>query len=101
MAKTSSVEKNNTRRKKTAKFANRRTALKTIIMDKSKTPEDRFEATIKLAAMPRNGARVRIRNRCALTGRPRAYYRKFDMSRIALREQAAFGMLPGVTKASW
>src|SRR5579863_1031773 len=101
MAKTSSIEKNNTRRKKTAKFANRRTALKTLIMDKSKTPEERFEATLKLAALPRNGARVRIRNRCALTGRPRAYYRKFDMSRIALREQAAFGMLPGVTKASW
>ena len=101
MAKTSSVEKNNTRRQKTAKFANRRKTLKVIIMDKSKTAEERFEATLRLAAMPRNGARVRIRNRCALTGRPRAYYRKFDMSRIALREQASLGMLPGVTKASW
>lgn len=101
MAKLSAVEKNNSRRKKVAKFANRRAALKAIVMDRELPAGDRFQATIKLAELPRNGAKVRIRNRCAITGRPRGYYRKFDMSRIALRELASNGMLPGVTKSSW
>ena len=101
MAKLSAVEKNNSRRKKVAKFANRRAALKTIVMNRGLAPEERFQATLKLAELPRNGAKVRIRNRCAITGRPRGYYRKFDMSRIALRELASNGMLPGVTKSSW
>lgn len=101
MAKTSAIEKNNHRRKKVAKYASRRARLKEIIMNRALSPEERFNATLKIAALPRNGARVRIRNRCALSGRPRAYYRKFDLSRIALRELASSGMIPGVTKASW
>ena len=101
MAKLSAVEKNKSRRRKVAKFANRRAALKAIVMDRDLGPEQRFEATLKLAALPRNGAKNRIRNRCAITGRPRGYYRKFDMSRIAFRELASSGMIPGVTKASW
>lgn len=102
MAKLSSIEKNNSRRKKVARFARRRSDLKNIVMDRTnKTAEERFEAVLKLAALPRNGAKNRIRNRCALSGRPRAYYRKFNMSRIALRELAAQGMIPGLTKASW
>ena len=101
MAKLSAIEKNNSRRKKVAKYANRRAALKSIIMDKTLPADERFEATLKLAALPRNGAANRIRNRCAITGRPRGYYRKFDMSRIALRELASTGLLPGVTKSSW
>lgn len=101
MAKVSAVEKNNHRRRKVAKFAKRRATLKALIMNRELTPEERFNASLKIAALPRNGARVRIRNRCAISGRPRGYYRKFDMSRIALRELASNGMIPGVTKASW
>ena len=101
MAKVSAVEKNNHRRRKVAKFAKRRATLKALVMDRELTPEERFNASLKIAALPRNGARVRIRNRCAISGRPRGYYRKFDMSRIALRELASNGMIPGVTKASW
>ena len=101
MAKLSAVEKNKSRRSKVAKFANRRSALKTIIMNRDLPAEERFQATLKLAELPRNSAAVRIRNRCAITGRPRGYYRKFDMSRIALRELASSGMIPGMTKSSW
>ncbi len=101
MAKLSAVEKNLSRRKKVAKYSNRRAALKAIIMNRSLPAEERFQATLKLAELPSNSAKVRIRNRCAITGRPRGYYRKFDMSRIALRELASSGLLPGVTKASW
>jgi SSU ribosomal protein S14P len=101
MAKVSAVEKNNHRRRKVAKFAKRRATLKALVMNRELTPEERFDASLKIAALPRNGARVRIRNRCAISGRPRGYYRKFDMSRIALRELASNGMIPGVTKASW
>lgn len=101
MAKTSSIEKNNRRRKMTKQFANRRAKLKAIIMDKETTLEDRFAAQMKLAALPRNGAKVRIKNRCEVTGRPRAYYRKFKMSRIALRELGNFGYIPGLVKSSW
>ena len=83
------------------RHAAKRAELKKVVMDRSREPEERFEATLKLAAMPRNGARVRIRNRCMITGRPRAYYRKFGLSRIALRELASEGQVPGVVKASW
>ena len=101
MAKLSAVEKNKSRRRKVAKFASRRSALKTIIMNRDLPADERFQATLKLAELPRNSAAVRIRNRCAITGRPRGYYRKFDMSRIAFRELASSGMVPGVTKSSW
>lgn len=101
MAKKSAVEKNERRRRLTAKFQAKRAALKKVVMDKSRDPEERFEATIALAALPRNGAMVRIRNRCALTGRPRGYYRKFGLSRIALRELASQGQVPGCVKSSW
>lgn len=101
MAKKSAVEKNERRRRLTAKFQAKRAALKKVVMDKSRDPEERFEATIALAALPRNGAVVRIRNRCTLTGRPRGYYRKFGLSRIALRELASQGQVPGCVKSSW
>ncbi|MEJ1161213.1 30S ribosomal protein S14 [Prosthecomicrobium sp. N25] len=101
MAKTSSVEKNNRRRKMTAKFAKKRAELKSVVMDRETTPEDRIQAVMKLAALPRNGAKVRIRNRCEITGRPRAYYRKLKMSRLALRELGNQGMIPGLVKSSW
>jgi small subunit ribosomal protein S14 len=101
MAKKSSVEKNEHRRKLAQRFRAKRADLKKAIMDKKRDPEERFEATLALAAMPRNGARVRIRNRCMLSGRPRGYYRKFGLSRIALRDLASEGQIPGCTKASW
>ena len=101
MAKTSSVEKNNRRRKLADQYAARRTALKAIIMDQSKPMEERFRAQLKLSALPRNSAKIRIRNRCEVTGRPRAYYRKLKMSRIALRELGSKGMIPGLLKSSW
>ena len=101
MAKTSSVEKNNRRRKLTARDAAKRKALKAIVMDQSKPLEERFRAQLKLSAMPRNGAKTRIRNRCEVTGRPRAVYRKLGMSRIALRELGNSGVIPGLVKSSW
>ena len=101
MAKTSSVEKNNRRRKLAAQYAAKRKALKTIVMDQSKPLEERFRAQLKLSAMPRNGAKIRIRNRCEVTGRPRAVYRKLGMSRIALRELGNSGVIPGLVKSSW
>ena len=101
MAKKSSVEKNRRRRALVAKSADKRAELKAIVRDRSADPQERFEATLKLAEMPRNSARVRIRNRCAQTGRPRGYYRKFGLSRIALRDLASVGQVPGVVKASW
>ncbi|SMH45712.1 30S ribosomal protein S14 [Mesorhizobium australicum] len=101
MAKTSSVEKNNKRRKMVANAAAKRKALKAIVMDQSLPLEERFRAQLKLSAMPRNGARTRIRNRCEVTGRPRAFYRKLGMSRIALRELGSLGMIPGLVKSSW
>jgi small subunit ribosomal protein S14 len=101
MAKKSSVEKNGRRRALVARHASKRMGLKKIVMDKEKAPEERFEATLELARMPRNGARVRIRNRCILTGRPRGYYRKFGLSRIALRDLASAGQIPGCVKSSW
>ncbi|OJU38348.1 MAG: 30S ribosomal protein S14 [Rhizobiales bacterium 68-8] len=101
MAKTSSVEKNNRRRKMVARYAAKRTALKAIVMDQSKPLEERFRAQLKLAALPRNSARIRIRNRCDVTGRPRAFYRKLNMSRVALRELGNKGLIPGLIKSSW
>jgi small subunit ribosomal protein S14 len=101
MAKKSAVEKNNRRRRLAERFAARRKALKAVAMDRGRGPEERFEATLKLAELPRNSSRTRVRNRCSLTGRPRAYYRKFGLSRIALRDLASEGQIPGVVKSSW
>ena len=101
MAKKSSVEKNARRRRMVARDAKKRAELKAIINNRDGDPEERFEAVLMLAKMPRNGARVRIRNRCNLTGRPRGYYRKFGLSRIALRDLASEGRVPGVVKSSW
>jgi small subunit ribosomal protein S14 len=101
MAKTSSVEKNNRRRKLVARDAAKRKALKAIIMDQSKPLEERFRAQLKLSAMPRNASKIRIRNRCEVTGRPRAYYRKLGMSRVALRQLGNSGVIPGLVKSSW
>ncbi len=101
MAKTSSVEKNNMRKRLSKAHAGKRAALKKVVMDRELPVEDRFEATLKLAQLPRNGAKVRVRLRCELTGRPRGNYRKFKLSRNQLRDLANKGMLPGVVKASW
>jgi small subunit ribosomal protein S14 len=101
MAKTSSINRNDKRRKMAKSADARRKALKALIKNKTTPMEERFSAVIKLAAMPRNGAKVRIRNRCEVTGRPRAVYRKLKMSRIALRELANQGMIPGMVKSSW
>ncbi len=101
MAKTSSVEKNKRRRKMVARYANKRAALKAVANDEALTLEERFQARLKLAALPRNSSAVRIRNRCEVTGRPRGYYRKLKMSRIALRDLASIGLVPGMVKSSW
>jgi len=101
MAKKSSVEKNKNRQKLVRKYAARRAALRAVANDRSRSPEERFEARIKLAGLPRNSAPSRIRNRCEVSGRPRGYYRKFRLSRIALRELASSGQIPGMVKASW
>ena len=101
MAKTSSVEKNNRRHKLVGRYASKRKALKAVVMDQSKPMEERFRAQLKLSALPRNSAKVRIRNRCEVTGRPRAYYRKLKMSRIALRDLGSLGAIPGLVKSSW
>lgn len=101
MAKTSAIENNNKRRKMVAQYAERRAALKAVIKDQSKPIEERFRAQMKLAALPRNSSKTRIRNRCEVTGRPRAYYRKLNMSRIALRELGNNGLIPGLVKSSW
>lgn len=101
MAKTSAVERNKKRERMAKQYAERREALKAIIHDKDVPPEERFAAQLKLAELPRNSSPVRIRNRCDLTGRPRAFYRKFRLSRIALRELASEGQIPGMVKSSW
>jgi small subunit ribosomal protein S14 len=101
MAKKSSIEKNNRRRKMAKQFANRRAKLKAIAQDKQAPLEERFAATLKLAELPRNSSRTRIRNRCEISGRPRAYYRKHRLSRIALRELGSKGLIPGLVKSSW
>jgi small subunit ribosomal protein S14 len=101
MAKKSSIEKNNRRRKMAKRSRGRRDRLKAIVMDKTKPVEERFAATLKLAEMPRNASATRIRNRCEVTGRPRAFYRKHKLSRIALRELGSKGLIPGLVKSSW
>lgn len=101
MAKVSSVAKNNRRKKMAAKGEAKRAALRTIISDANASDEDRDNAMMKLQKMPRDTSRIRVRNRCEVTGRPRGVYRDFQLSRITFRELAHRGMIPGVTKASW
>lgn len=101
MAKTSSVMKNKRRERLTKLYAPKRAALKAVVMDRELSVEERFEATLKLAEMPRNGAAVRVRLRCELTGRPRGNYRKFKLCRNQLRDLANNGQIPGLVKASW
>ena len=101
MAKTSAIEKNKRRARLAKKFAGRRSRLKAITHDMSLTPEERFTAQIKLAQLPRNSSPVRIRSRCDITGRSRAVYRKFRLSRMALRDLATTGQIPGMVKSSW
>ena len=101
MAKLSSVNKNNKRIKLSNKFYKKRQKLKKIIMDKKKPLEERFKAQQKLSKLPRNSAKNRIMNRCQITGRPHGVYRKLKISRIALRDMASSGKIPGITKSSW
>ncbi len=101
MAKKSAIQKNLKRAKLVKSNLSKRLKLKMICSNKSISMEERFEAQMKLAQCPRNGAKIRIRNRCLITGRPRGYYRKFKMSRIALRELALTGQIPGMVKSSW
>ena len=101
MAKTAAVERNLKRQRLVKRYAAKREQLKAIARNKDLPVEERFAAQLKLAAMPRNSAVSRIRNRCEITGRPRAFYRKFRMSRIAMRDYASQGMIPGMVKSSW
>lgn len=101
MAKVCMIEREKKRKKLVDRYATKRAELKAIIKDQSIPADERFQAVLKLAELPRNSSKVRKRNRCALTGRPRSYYRKFNLSRIALRDLASRGELPGVTKSSW
>ena len=101
MAKKSAVNRNEAVKALVARHADKRAALKAIANDESKPLEERFEARLKLAAMPRSGSATRIRNRCEVTGRPRAFYRKLKMSRVALRELGNKGLVPGLVKSSW
>ena len=101
MAKKSAVEKNNKRKRIVERRGARREALKSMIKEKSLPMEERFQAVMKLSKEPRNSSKIRIRNRCEITGRPRGYDRKLRMSRIALRDLASMGQVPGVVKSSW
>ncbi len=101
MAKTSAIEKNKRRARTVKKYAARRAELKAMAEDNSLPGEERFAARLKLAKLPRNSCPVRLRRRCDLTGRPRGVYRKFRMSRIALRDLALSGKIPGMVKSSW
>ena len=101
MAKISAIDKNKKRIYMVALHKDKRMALKAIIKDKKVSQEDRFKAVLKLSSLPRNGSQIRVRNRCEVTGRPRGNYRRFSMSRIAFRDLASSGQLPGITKASW
>jgi small subunit ribosomal protein S14 len=101
MAKTSAIEKNKRRQRLSKKYSGRRARLKAIARDKNKPMEERFAATLKLAELPRNSSHGRVRNRCEMTGRPRGYYRKLRLSRIALRELGSRGLVPGLVKSSW
>jgi small subunit ribosomal protein S14 len=101
MAKKSSIETNKRRQKLVKKFAGRRERLLAVANDEGKAMDERFEARLKLAALPRNGSKTRVRNRCEVSGRPRAVYRKLKMSRIAMRELGNRGLVPGLVKSSW
>lgn len=101
MAKKSAIEKNKNRRELVKRYAAKRARLKAAIADETLSDQDRFAARLKLAELPRNSAPTRIRNRCEVTGRPRGYYRKLKMSRIALREMGNEGQVPGLVKSSW
>lgn len=101
MAKTSIVEREKRRRMMVDKFAVRRAELKSVIKDSASTDEERWDAQLKLQSLPRDSSKIRIRNRCAITGRPHGYYRKFGLSRTKLREAAMRGDIPGLVKASW
>lgn len=101
MAKTSSIKRNDKRVRMVKSYANKRKALKAITHNRKLPIEDRFAATLKLAQLPRNSSRTRIHNRCALTGRPRGFYRKFKLCRMKLRDLASNGKIPGCVKASW
>ncbi len=101
MAKKSAIEKNNKRIELGKKYAAKRTLLKEMAKDELLTSEERFNARLKLAELPRNSAPVRQRTRCVLSGRPRGVYRKFRLSRIALRDLASIGQIPGMVKSSW
>jgi small subunit ribosomal protein S14 len=101
MAKTSQINRNKKREKMVAQYASKRAALKAIAEDMKVPPEERFNARLKLAKLPRNSSKVRIHHRCELSGRSKGFYRKTKLSRIALRDLANFGQVPGMTKASW
>jgi small subunit ribosomal protein S14 len=101
MAKKAMVEREKKRQRLVKQYAARRAALKEIINDQAKPMEERFRASLKLAELPRNSSATRLHNRCQLTGRPHAYYRKLKVSRIALRELGSAGQMPGVVKSSW
>jgi small subunit ribosomal protein S14 len=101
MARKGLLETNLRRQKLVKSYSNKRQSLKAILMSKETSMEEKFVAQTKMAQLPRNSSKVRVRNRCELTGRPRGFYRRFKLSRITLRELASFGMLPGVKKSSW
>ncbi|NQY98136.1 MAG: 30S ribosomal protein S14 [Henriciella sp.] len=101
MAKKSAVERNDKRKRMVEKYAAKREELKAIALNEDLPLEERFKARLKLAELPRNSAPNRVRNRCEVTGRPRGYYRKLKMSRIALRELGSLGKIPGLVKSSW
>ena len=101
MAKTSSIVKNNKRAALAQRYAGKRAALKAQTKDQSIPADERFAAQLKLAELPRNSAKVRVRNRCEVSGRPRGYYRKLKLSRIALRQLGNLGQIPGLVKSSW
>ena len=101
MAKVSAVAKNNRRAKIIKRDTEKRQKLKAILMSKETSTQEKFEAQSKLSKLPRDGAKIRYRNRCNITGKPRGYYRDFGISRISLREHSGFGLIPGVIKSSW
>ena len=101
MAKVSMVNREKKRQALVAKYATKRAALKAIISNQENPMEDRFKATLKLAELPRDSSATRLHNRCEISGRPKAYYRKLKMSRIALRDLASSGQIPGMVKSSW
>ncbi|MCL4189128.1 MAG: 30S ribosomal protein S14 [Rhodobacteraceae bacterium] len=101
MAKKSMVERELKRQRMVKQFAARRAALKAVASDQARPMEERFKARLRLAELPRNSSATRLHNRCQLTGRPHAYYRKLKLSRIMLRELASFGQIPGMVKSSW